>query len=43
MVGVGKDRILDSFIKFECFWEDEKRSSLDVVFLDLSSYLMKEK
>lgn len=42
-VGVGKDRIWDSFIKFECFWENPRLSSLDVVFLDLSSYLMKEK
>jgi hypothetical protein len=39
VVGVGKDQLVDSFVKFECFWPQAERSSLDVVFLDLNSYI----
>jgi hypothetical protein len=42
-VGVGIDRIHDAFIQFDCFWEDEKRSSLDTIFLDLGSYVSGQK
>ena len=43
VVGVGKDQLTDSFVKFECFWPQQERSSLDVVFLDLKSYAMERK
>jgi hypothetical protein len=43
IIGVGKDQLKDSFVRFECFWENPRLSSLDVVFLDLKSYTVKEK
>ena len=42
VLGVGKDKVKDSFVKFECLWPQKERSSLDVVFLDLNSYVVEK-
>ena len=42
-LGIRSALLADSFIEFDCFWEDIRLSSMDICFLDLSSYVEDEK
>jgi hypothetical protein len=42
-VGVDASTVQDSFIQFSCYWENPALSSIDVVFLQMDSYLAHKK